>query len=1392
MSNKIEENIGENMRDYFIGLDIGTDSVGWAVTDEEYRLLKSSGSPLWGAYLFDAAQTAEERRKFRTARRRLARVRHRLLLLQSLFRPEIEKVDPTFFIRLNNSALHEDDKNPEITTKYILFGDADYNDKDYFKQFPTIFHLRKYLSENPPQDIRLLYLACHHIIKNRGHFLYNDEKMASDGSGVSTDFVRDAFESINAVLDDGDEESATVFDPVHCDEAISILRRRDTKSDKQRALNKLFGITSKDKRATAVVKLITGGECKASMLYGIELDDEKINLSVIDDVGFEKIKAAADDGCLLDNVKAIYDWSVLVDILNDEKSISRARVKTFDMHKSDLKLLKKFVREECPHWYDEKKNITFSQYVFRHLKDLEKVNNYAAYIGMDKHKSYAKAKKDDFFDFLKKKVFVNGCGFEKFVDRLAESGECDEYVETAVERFNDGNFLPKQIGSGNGVIPYQLHKAELDAILDAAKEKYAFLCATDESGLTVAEKIVALLKFRIPYYVGPLGGGAHAWAERRAGMERVSVTPWNFDAVIDRDASEEKFIKNMTCKCTYIPTAYVLPADSLLYKEAIFLNELNNIKINGVKDNRAIDLIYNEAHSCKKITKKRIIETLKNNGYDMSDITKESITGIDGDMKNSLSSHIAFSRILGDLDGKREMCEEIILWSTLFSDKDRLVKRIKEKYGDVLTERQIVDIKGLTFTKWGRLSRELLDGEIVSEKAVGASGSGMTVIETMRAEKINLSEALTSERWGFADAIEEYNKNIGNDDNRSLDDLYCSPAVKRAIRRTLALVKEIVKIEKHAPQKIMIEVTRGGTEEQKGKRTQSKKEKLLELYRAADKDAREFSKFISEIEQRESRDFDSKKLFAYYMQQGKCMYSGEPIDINELFDDNKYDFDHIFPQSKINDDSFDNKVLVQKKLNHEKKDVFPLPSYIRIRMAAFWEKLHKSKFISDKKYERLTRTTPLTAAELYEFENRQLVITAQSTKVVADILKEKFPDTKIIYSKASKAAEFKHSFDAYAEYCGCDEKYRHELIKVRELNNLHHAKDAYINIVVGNVLNTEYGHAYYKDKDVSEMRSDYRVFRHGVNGAWDPRRDIPTVFDTFYNDNCRVVRFVQEGTGKLFDATVETAKPGLIPLKASGKLSDTAKYGGYNSAKTAYFTLVKSESKKGEKRLSLEAIPVMAEVLSSHDKDSVKKYVENNCGLKNPQIVVPKIRLSSLLLVNGSPAYITGKTGNRILVNNAAELYVDKTVAEYIKKVVSFYNKYQKSKQSIEAVEQYDKVSADKNVGLYDLFIQKLGTKMYAGLSMKGQADSLSKCRDQFVAMSVEKQCENLIKILRFFNTNAVNLDLSDFIDENGKACGNRCGINLISKFVEKTDIKWVVQSPTGKYRQVIDFKKFL
>ena len=39
----------------YIGLDIGTDSVGWAVTDETYRLKRCRGNLMWGVHLFDKA-----------------------------------------------------------------------------------------------------------------------------------------------------------------------------------------------------------------------------------------------------------------------------------------------------------------------------------------------------------------------------------------------------------------------------------------------------------------------------------------------------------------------------------------------------------------------------------------------------------------------------------------------------------------------------------------------------------------------------------------------------------------------------------------------------------------------------------------------------------------------------------------------------------------------------------------------------------------------------------------------------------------------------------------------------------------------------------------------------------------------------------------------------------------------------------------------------------------------------------------------------------------------------------------------------------------------------------------------------------------------------------------
>ena len=76
---------------YYLGLDIGTNSVGWAVTDENYNLYKYAGKRMWGIRLFEAADTAAERRMKRSNRRRLSRKKQRIDLLQELFSEEIVK-----------------------------------------------------------------------------------------------------------------------------------------------------------------------------------------------------------------------------------------------------------------------------------------------------------------------------------------------------------------------------------------------------------------------------------------------------------------------------------------------------------------------------------------------------------------------------------------------------------------------------------------------------------------------------------------------------------------------------------------------------------------------------------------------------------------------------------------------------------------------------------------------------------------------------------------------------------------------------------------------------------------------------------------------------------------------------------------------------------------------------------------------------------------------------------------------------------------------------------------------------------------------------------------------------------------------------------------------------
>lgn len=46
-------------------------------------------------------------------------------------------------------------------------------------------------------------------------------------------------------------------------------------------------------------------------------------------------------------------------------------------------------------------------------------------------------------------------------------------------------------------------------------------------------------------------------------------------------------------------------------------------------------------------------------------------------------------------------------------------------------------------------------------------------------------------------------------------------------------------------------------------------------------------------------------MYLYYLQMGRDVYTGEPIDIEDSFDDSRYDIDHIYPRSLTNDNNIE-------------------------------------------------------------------------------------------------------------------------------------------------------------------------------------------------------------------------------------------------------------------------------------------------------------------------------------------------------------------------------------------------------------------------------------------------------------------------------------------------------
>ncbi|MBQ6597975.1 MAG: type II CRISPR RNA-guided endonuclease Cas9, partial [Lentisphaeria bacterium] len=1119
---------------YYLGLDIGTDSVGYAVTDPRYNLKKFRGEPAWGVTLFDAAAQAADRRAFRIARRRLNRRQQRVHLLQELFAAEIAKIDERFFIRQQESMLYPDDKQEP----YTLFNDPSFNDADFHRRYPTIHHLIDELMYSAEvHDVRLVYLACAWLVAHRGHFLSQIDKQnidaVTDFSAVYGEF-RDYFTDQEYELPWSEETYPLIEEALRANRGVTKKYKALVQACFPGQKVPKDGREGFPYNCDLMLRALAGGKVPVSGLFQnddyAENEIKKFSLDMDDETAEKLLAELGSDFELIVRMKAVYDWSLLVEVLSGKgregnTTISKAKIAVYEQHQNDLKLLKYVIRKYAPDKFDK---------MFRD----NTAGNYVSYSGHGGNSETKGTNQEEF------------CKSVRNALKGVVPDEADQPAFSAMtERLEANQFMPKQKSGNNRVIPYQLYWYEIDRILRQAEAYLPFLKERDDEGFTVSDKIRSVFTYRIPYFVGPLGGKGgeeNHWAVRK---KPGRILPWNFDGTIDLDASEEAFIKRMTNTCTYLPGEPVVPKDSLLYHRFTVLNEINNIRINGlpITVEQKQEIYRNVFSVHPRVRFRQLRDYMLSNGI-LRD--GDEIAGIDTVIKSDLKPQCDFRALMESGVLSEADVEAIIERRTYSEEQNRFVRWLGRNYA-ALSAEDIRQISRLKYKDFGRLSRRFLTG---FEGVNRETGEVTTIMQALWETNDNLMELL-SERYTFREALDaeqrEYYREHPKKVEERLKEMYVPAAVRRPVLRALDIVGEVVKAFGRAPERIFIEMARGGTPEQKGKRTLTRKSQLLDLYaKCRDEDVRLLTEQLEEMGDSADMRLQSEKLFLYYLQLGRCMYTGEAIDLSQLMNDKLYDVDHIYPQSLVKDDSIlNNKVLVSTEENERKGNRLVRPD-VQQKMLGLWEHLKSVGLIGDEKFRRLTRTKPFTTDEKWGFINRQITETSQSTLAVAELLKEKYPQSELVFVKARLAADFRQEFDR---------------IKSRDYNDLHHAKDAYLNIVVGNVYHEKFSRRWFSPENEYTMNTKAvfsRPVKAGGDIIWDGTPMLEAVRAVLLKNNAHLTRYAYKRQGGLFKQQPCKKASGLIPLK---KELSTEKYGGYTGSRVSYFVLTKYTNKKNGK-----------------------------------------------------------------------------------------------------------------------------------------------------------------------------------------------------------------------------------
>ncbi|GAB6093572.1 type II CRISPR RNA-guided endonuclease Cas9 [Furfurilactobacillus curtus] len=1397
-----------NHNGYSVGLDIGTGSVGWAAIDDDYRLKRAKGNHLLGVRLFDSAETAEERRLFRSTRRRLSRRRWRLKLLRDMFAPELAKVDENFLERSKYSWVHPtDEHNPQVNeaagvANGALFGSTA-ADSAFYHDYPTIYHLRQALMQDSKQhDLREIYLAIHHAVKYRGHFLREGEISAADSFDVAN-----LVQLLTTFVEQMMPEFSVTFDAIK----LSAILTNDKLGNSGRVEQALVDmeVTGDIKLAKRCFKTIFSGLVGNQIdwttvfnLQGLTADDKKPYKFKFSDGDIDD-KLATVDGLLAPEqyefvlaLQKVFNGLTLKMLLGDAKTISAAMVQRYDDHHQQREALKELRKQDRD---------AFDQ-------------NYRLWLAADSD------------DKLKAP--------KAFFTQLILDSDLPQKADY-LQKIEDGQFLPRQRTKENGSIPHQLHLNEVRQIIDHQKQYYPFLAETYTQADRTDTKIAGLINFRVPYYVGPLvsklqsdtqfaGEEKNHWLIKK---KDATITPWNLSDVVDTDATENAFIDRLIGTDTYLIGEPTLPANSVTYQTFTVLQELNNIRLEVAEENREqrshrLDVQLKQAIFNQLFRRQKNV-TVKNVETFITENTGQSVKVVGLSQKtkfsNSLSAYLDLKQVLGDqiTELSNDQLDEIIKLQTVFEDKVALKRQLSLL--SYLSAEHVTALAKKHYTGWGRLSKKLLTSHIVNHvdrinnRTFDDDQGAKTLLDVFYQTDLNFMEVVgnVDDRFGVAAWIKAQNEapEAAHNVYDEIQELPGDKKTKRGIAQSFRILDDLVRATGQQPDKIYLEFAR---ETQASQQTRPRARQLSELY-SGDKVLKTWFDEIS-AEYKDNNALQRNRLYLYFLQQGKDMYRPDHVlDIDHLED---YDIDHIVPQAFTKRNSLDNMVLVDRTTNRTKSDAGTVPTEIRRAMRPFWSRLLATGFISQQKFDALTRAQ-IGEMQRERFIARSLVETRQIIKNVAALIGTHFKETQVVALPASLTGDMRRYVD---------------LRKNRDLNDYHHAHDALMIATVGKYidrkgffdqgrLSDQMGNYYNKytkerikaarehvqeqskfkfeltDQEATAQREEERInpFSFVVGSMAAATRGHKLVASTnvetgeiVWNEDdfkylvdgplkykkMLVTLKTTDDSGAFYDQMIIKAggsgtKQPQFPTK---KNRDVALYGGYNNINIAYSAIIKFK-----KAYRVISIPMFLTSDWEVQNDAAKQWLQK----KYPEALLLEkhVPYEQLLLRNVSddetyPSYAKIRIASDAEIHNAEQLAL--TIKE---------------NNQLALIDNENKVSEEQLLSLFDSISRAMNKRF---LLPKHQviAIALVENKDDFINMPREVRVKTLRSLISLLHADRSRLS-SQLSQIGGKLNGKKYGISTL-----KTDgrLQWsgklnptdmlVFQSPTGLFEKRITIEQ--